>query len=525
MISRRTSFLAGLLIAVSGGAQLALAQSTAFTYQGRLKDAGSPVSGAYDMVFRLFDAASGGNQVGADYPVAGAVVSDGLFTTSVDFGAGVFDGPPRWLEIEVNAEVLSPRQPVTSTPYALRAVDAQSCSVSQSSYTADYAYAPWIPSGNDLYYNAGRIGIGTTTPTAMLEVAGQAGVDGIKFPDGSLQTTAAVGGGGGSIWSQNGIDAYYNAGKVGVGTSTPNGKLHVTGGSLWTTNSWAKSLAIADAGALELGYGASTRFGLGASSGGLYFFRTATESAGDSAHYFMSADSSGRVAVGDISGSLTAKLGIFATGSGVELLRLNTERPWAFKQAYTGPGTALRLQPDTGLKNFEIAAAGGTLVATFEANDAAPRLVVNGTTVTKVLQITGADLAEKFPTSGGKAEPGTVMEIDPEKPGLLRMARGSYNQRVAGVVSGANDFPAGAILGHIPGNEDAPPIALSGRVWTCCDASQTPIVPGDLLTTSATPGHAMKAVDRDRSHGSVIGKAMTSLKSGRGLVLVLVNLQ
>ena len=144
----------------------------------------------------------------------------------------------------------------------------------------------------------------------------------------------------------------------------------------------------------------------------------------------------------------------------------------------------------------------------------------------KVLTVTGADLAEKFPSSDAKVDPGTVMEIDPEHPGRLRVAREAYSSRVAGVVSGAGDIPVGAVLGNLPGHEDAPPIALSGRVWVRCDASKASIAPGDLLTSSDTPGHAMKAADRERSYGAVIGKSMTGLAQGeRGLVLVLVNLQ
>ncbi len=571
---KRFNWAVAFIVGVIGPVGLLHGQGTAFTYQGQLKEAGTPANGNYDMTFRVFDADFDGNQYGDDYLLEAASVVDGLFTVSLDFGAGVFTGVPLWLEIEVNAVILAPRQPLTATPYAQTCKDAYLSTFSNYSY---YAYAPWVPSGSDLYYVDGNVGIGTAKPTAKLDVAGEAGVDGIRFPDGSLQTTAAIGGGGDSVWSQNGIDAYYNAGKVGVGTSAPDGKLHVAGGPLWTSSSWAKSLAINNAGAIELGYGGATRFGIGASGNALYFFRTTTEAADAAANYFMFADSSGNVGINTLTpaaklhvrntglfsggtavlGETTAHRGVAGTatdlggiggeftnsagglalkavgsvaidrsGVGVELLRFNSERPWAFKQAYSGSGTALRLQPDTGLKNFEIAAAGGTIVATFEGNDAAPRLVVNGTTSTKVLQITGADLAEKFPTSDGNAEPGMVMEIDPENTGLLRMSQGAYNQRVAGVISGANDFPAGAILGHLPGNEDAPPIALSGRVWTWCDASEAAILPGDLLTTSATPGHAMKSVDRDRSHGAVIGKAMTLLAKGeRGLVLVLVNLQ
>ncbi len=66
---------------------------------------------------------------------------------------------------------------------------------------------------------------------------------------------------------------------------------------------------------------------------------------------------------------------------------------------------------------------------------------------------------------------------------------------------------------------------MTGRVYVKCTTENGPIAPGDLLTTSAMAGHAMKATDRERSHGSVIGKAMTGLETGQGLVLVLVNLQ
>jgi hypothetical protein len=117
------------------------------------------------------------------------------------------------------------------------------------------------------------------------------------------------------------------------------------------------------------------------------------------------------------------------------------------------------------------------------------------------------------------------MEIDPLDTGKLRVSRSAYNRRVAGVVSGANDFAAGAILGNLPGHENAPPIALSGRVYVLCDATDGPIQPGDLLTTSDTPGHAMKAANHERAQGAIIGKAMTALESGRGTVLVLVSLQ
>jgi len=147
-----------------------------------------------------------------------------------------------------------------------------------------------------------------------------------------------------------------------------------------------------------------------------------------------------------------------------------------------------------------------------------------GTVRVSVLEVAGADVAEKFPVSE-EAQPGMVVAIDPDHAGQLCLARGAYNRRVAGVVSGANGLPAGAVLGHLPGQDDAPAVALSGRVWVRCDATDHSIEVGDLLTTAETRGHAMKALDHDRSQGAILGKAMSSLKEGKALVLVLVTLQ
>ncbi len=154
-----------------------------------------------------------------------------------------------------------------------------------------------------------------------------------------------------------------------------------------------------------------------------------------------------------------------------------------------------------------------------------PAMIVSGTAQVEVLEVTGADVAEKFPVSE-EATPGMVLMIDAEHPGSLCLARGAYNPRVAGVVSGANGLPAGTILGNLPGHEKSTPIALSGRVWVWCDASDKAIEPGDLMTTSERAGYAMSATDHVRAGGATIGKAMSSLARGEtGMVLVLVNLQ
>ncbi len=107
------------------GVQAAL--GTAFTYQGQLKKDGSPYSGNCDFRFSLWDAATGGTQIGSTQTKTGVSVSNGLFTIAdLDFGSGAFTGDARWLQIAVRCPAgsgsytpLSPRQPLTPAPYAL----------------------------------------------------------------------------------------------------------------------------------------------------------------------------------------------------------------------------------------------------------------------------------------------------------------------------------------------------------------------------------------------------------------------
>src|SRR5262249_39065489 len=110
----------------------ASAQTTAFTYQGKLADTGTPANGNYDFQFKLFDQLSGGAQQGTTQALTNVTVSAGVFTVQLDFGAcgSCFDGASRFLDIAVKPSSggsftpLSPRQPITSTPYAARSTNA-----------------------------------------------------------------------------------------------------------------------------------------------------------------------------------------------------------------------------------------------------------------------------------------------------------------------------------------------------------------------------------------------------------------
>src|SRR5438034_290496 len=106
----------------------AKAQPTAFTYQGRLNVGGSPANGIYDLRFTIYDGLGGGNVVGGPVTNGTVLVTNGLFSTTMDFGSTAFPGANRWLEIAVrtNGSIapyfsLGPRQAITASPYAIRA--------------------------------------------------------------------------------------------------------------------------------------------------------------------------------------------------------------------------------------------------------------------------------------------------------------------------------------------------------------------------------------------------------------------
>jgi hypothetical protein len=120
-------------------------------------------------------------------------------------------------------------------------------------------------------------------------------------------------------------------------------------------------------------------------------------------------------------------------------------------------------------------------------------------------------------------DPGTVMVIEQE--GKLKECDLPYDKRVAGVISGAGFYKPGLVLDKQKSNENRKSISLMGKVYCKVDAQSSPIDVGDLLTTSSTKGHAMKAADPVKAFGSVIGKALRPLKGGTDLIPILIALQ
>jgi hypothetical protein len=266
----------------------------------------------------------------------------------------------------------------------------------------------------------GNVGIGTPSPTAKLHVGGTPGVDGIRFPDGTLMTSAGV---GSSSNLANAVDALVNADADGNGS-----------------------------GAVRLQTNATDRL-------------------------------------------------IITNGGNVGI-------------GVPNPSAKLEIAGTAKTNGLDVA----------------------GTTQTAVLQITGgADLSEQFEVkaasdadhnSSQQLQPGWLVSIDPRNPGKLVVSSQAYDRKVAGIISGAGGVKTGVLMGQASSVADGDyPVALSGRVYCWADTANGSIEPGDLLTASNTPGHAMKVTNHKKAQGAVIGKAMSGLKQGRGLVLVLVTLQ
>jgi hypothetical protein len=393
----------------------------------------------------------------------------------------------------------------------------------------------------------GNIGIGTESPVSKLDVRGWFTLDTGTSP---VLFTAADGGeqnrflqlinspvhrsasglkAGGVLvaddynFAQPGKNNLIVKGTLGIGTPTPASELHIRGLNPFITLSTAA--------------GANAYI---QNSGGHLVFKP-TGSGYSTAAMVMQANT---LNVGIGSTNPQAKLEV-ASGSG-DILRLIGYEPFITlfdsHHGYTptyiqNAGGSIVFKP-SGFGSCCAAMVMQATTGNVGIGTSAPqaKLDVVGQTRTQSLQITGgADFAENFDvnveTTGdeelaAKVEAGMVVSIDPTSPGKLRLSAHAYDRRVAGIISGAGGVKPGMMMSQEGTLADGKhPVALSGRVYCWVDASQGAVEPGDLLTTSSTPGHAMKATDPAKAQGAIIGKAMTGLKEGKGLALVLITLQ
>ena len=386
--------------------------------------------------------------------------------------------------------------------------------------------------GGSLVVN-GLMGVGTADPQTKLEVLTASGNYGFTHTDGAIKVSSYVGGsasgatGGWLGTSSNHFFHFFTnngqprltidtIGNVGIGTATPGFKLDVF--SSGSTAIVGKSTFSSGVGV----YGESSQFN-GVRGVASNVNHGAVVGVHNSAGIGVLGQSNGIGIFGNSLGGGPGVYGESAQFNGVRGLAHNINHGGVVG-LHDGGGTAVfGTSAGTGVFGESTSATG--VGGHFRNLGGGKALRVDGTGVIGVLEISGgSDLAEHFEVVE-EARPGMVVAIDLVKTGKLALARGAYNRRVAGIISGANNLSAGMILAGVKQSKESMPIALSGRVWVYCDAARQAIRPGDLLTTSTTPGHAMKVINYRRAQGAIIGKAMTGLKSGRGLVLVLVSLQ
>jgi hypothetical protein len=306
----------------------------------------------------------------------------------------------------------------------------------------------------------------------------------------------------GETGSPDGFGGYfvgkgYFSGNVGIGTNAPSYPLHVV-----TTGSW---YPVAAENLSESTYGY-----LGHEYAGVY-----GESVSGGYGVYGESDNCGVYATGDEYGVYAISSG----GTGVKGHATGTFHSGVWAVAEGAESSALYAEN-----------TGGGIGITVKGAAAAAKLYGNVTiyeygTTTEVIELgKGLDYAEGFDVSSGASiSPGTVLVIDPANPGQLAVSTEAYDCKVAGIVAGANGLGSGVRLG---GSEFDHDVALAGRVYCNVDAAEHAIEPGDLLTTSAMPGYAMKVIDREQAQGAILGKAMQPLNKGeKGQILVLVTLQ
>ncbi len=487
-------------------------------------DVGTPLAnGSYSVVFSIWSEEVDGEAlwIEAHDPVEtdGSGVFSVVLGLSTTINPTVFEDITTWLQMKVGTDdPMSPRSQLTAVPYAIR------------------SGGNWSTEGNIETTNSHFLG--TTNRQALnIKVNDQRVLRLIPAPDDGNPYDDAPNIIGGHY--NNSVSSDIDGATIsGGGLLTLNGDLHneITKNQ-GTIGGGADNKVHGFAGVVSGGFSNSASGDYSTVAGGKDCLASGDYSF--AAGYMATAGHNGSFVWGDNTEATVASTeanqfkirasGGVEVGGGVDgnLKVMDAARIGEIQ--LNGANHVIRMENSSGELTIKHDAEAST-IKLFPAGSSSETIrlnAVSGAVTAEMLKLTGgSDVAEPFEMTGDvQLDKGMVVIIDENNPGRTTISKTAYDSRVAGIISGAGNVNPGLTLSQAGILDRGQNVALTGRVYCLASAANGAIKPGDMLTTSNVPGHAMKATDRNRAFGAVIGKAMTSLNSGEGLVLVLVGLQ
>jgi hypothetical protein len=522
-------------------------------FQGTMADSnGNPLNSTISLMrFSIYPDSVGGSVLWSENH-SNVQVSDGLFRvilgSSTAFPSTLFNGSRRWLAIRALPDMqdMTPRVPMVTVPYAYRTKEADHSTFADTAGWADFA-VPLHVTGDTA---SAAIIWGTNTTGTGYAIEGEnsnthtygflAGNYYGAFGYNQNLNRGFLGHNDYGVWGTHGFsgnNGYLGSSSYGVYGEHNGGTTGFLGGA-WggafgssPTGQYWGYLGFVSAG--TYGYSTAGPWGLlGNDSIGVFGNSTVSSGGGVYGRYGTSGPTGwlGRSSYGVYGRHNNGHYG-YIGGSTVGIYGRNSNNNYGYigggsygvygnSSSTSGYGGYFYASGSGGTGIYARGGSGGR-AATLRGN-----VVIQGlTSGSTVLELgEGLDYAEGFDVAQqDDVEPGTVLIIDPANPGKLAVSNTAYDSKVAGIVAGAKGLGSGVRLGTGQFNHN---VALAGRVYCNVDASDGTIEPGDLLTTSAMPGYAMKASDYSRAQGAILGKAMERLEKGqKSQILVLVTLQ